>query len=94
MAWGGSWSKALSFLSSSWPTSEYVSFITHGGTWAGPPFSVSTIYTHALYPSFPGSFPGLPNGDTDYDDPLMAIMNILANGFPDRTCVHLVGDGW
>ena len=89
--WGTSWSKVNAYLSGNWGSSDYVSLFTHGGTWIGPVFQVTNYLTHQLNPALPGL--PLPNGDTDYDDPINRAIQILNQGFPDRTCIHFISDG-
>lgn len=90
--WGTSWSKVNAYLGSNWGSSNYASLFTHGGTWIGPVFQVTDYASHVLSSI---AIPGLPlpNGDTDYDDPLNKAAQILNLGYPDRTCIHFLSDG-
>lgn len=91
--YGLSWSKAGSYLSSVWGSSDYTSFFTHGGTWGSAgSFLVTNYYTHQISPVYPSLPP--PYGDTDYDDPLIRAMGILSLGYPDKTCITFISDGW
>lgn len=91
--YGLSWSKVLAYLAGVSGSSDYTSLFTHGGTWSGPPFQVTNYLTHALNAALPPSMP-LPNGDTDYDDALIRAIAILNQGFPERTCITFLSDGW
>lgn len=90
---GVSWSKVLAYLAGASGSSDYTSLFTHGGTWPGPPYTVTDYYVHYLNAVLPPYLPQ-PYAETDYDDALIRIIKILNQGYPERTCITFFSDGW
>jgi hypothetical protein len=94
---GSSWSKALTYLNIIWGTTDYASLFTHGGDWTGPPFFLNSYVTHTLTTS--SGLPSLanPNGDTDYNDPLIQATYLLNaytdKKYSDKLCIIFISDG-
>ncbi len=88
--WGTSWSKVQAYLNTIWGSTDYASLFTYGGTWNGPAFQVTNYLTHSSggQPSLPS-----PNGDTDYNDPIIRATALLNSANSDKTCVIFISDG-
>jgi hypothetical protein len=88
--WGTSWSKVQAYLNIIWGSTDYASLFTHGGTWNGPAFQVTNYLTHST-----AGLPALtsPNGDTDYNDPIIRATALLNSGNADKTCIIFISDG-